>query len=95
MATASERALSAPESGLRRYGLLITLLLLATAVGIEHRQLFRPWTVWVDGANFSVAGQQTFIPLPEKEVTPDVNYITTPTPYGGAKWEIWWDLFFE
>jgi len=40
-------------------------------------------------------GDEIIIPLPEKEVTPDVNYITTPTPYGGAKWEIWWDLFFE
>lgn len=38
---------------------------------------------------------QIIIPVPEKETTPEVNYIPTPTPTGDQNWQIWWDLFFE
>jgi cell division protein FtsB len=39
-------------------------------------------------------GDQVIIPLPLKDVSPEINYLETPTPETGEKWEIWWELFF-
>ena len=40
-------------------------------------------------------GDQVIIPLPSGNVTPEVNYLATPTPADSENWQIWWDLFFE
>ena len=40
-------------------------------------------------------GDQVIIPLPQGTITPEVNYLTTPTPLNFENWQIWWDLFFE
>ena len=39
-------------------------------------------------------GDQVIIPLPPKDVTPEVSYLETPTPDESENWQIWWDLFF-
>jgi len=40
-------------------------------------------------------GDQVIIPLPQGTITPEVNYLTTPTPLNFENWQIWWDLFCE
>lgn len=40
-------------------------------------------------------GDQVIIPLPPDNVTPDINYLSTPEPEKSENWRIWWDLFFS
>ena len=40
-------------------------------------------------------GDQVIIPLPPKDVTPEINYLATPKPEKNENWQIWWDLFFD
>jgi len=40
-------------------------------------------------------GDQVIIPLPAQDVTPEINYLATPTPADIENWQIWWDLFFK
>jgi cell division protein FtsB len=40
-------------------------------------------------------GDQVIIPLPPKDVTPEINYLATPEPENNENWQIWWDLFFS
>ncbi len=40
-------------------------------------------------------GDQVIIPLPPKNVTPEINYLATPAPENNENWQIWWDLFFS
>jgi cell division protein FtsB len=40
-------------------------------------------------------GDQVIIPLPPKDVTPEINYLATQEPENAANWQIWWDLFFN
>jgi len=39
-------------------------------------------------------GDQVIIPLSPQEITPEMNYVQTPTPSQEEKWQIWWELFF-
>ena len=39
-------------------------------------------------------GDQMIIPLPPKEITPEVNYFPTAIPEEAEKWQIWWQLIF-
>ena len=39
-------------------------------------------------------GDQVIIPLSPQDVTPEVNYLATPTPRQEENWQIWWELFF-
>jgi|WetSurMetagenome_2_1015567.scaffolds.fasta_scaffold298723_2 cell division protein FtsB len=39
-------------------------------------------------------GDQAIIPLSPQEITPQTNYLQTPTPNQEKKWQIWWELFF-
>ena len=39
-------------------------------------------------------GDQVIIPLSPQEVTPEINYLQTPTPGQEEKWQVWWELFF-
>lgn len=39
-------------------------------------------------------GDQVIIPLSPQEVTPEMNYLQTPTPSQEENWQIWWELFF-
>jgi cell division protein FtsB len=39
-------------------------------------------------------GDQVIIPLSPQDVTPEMNYLQTPTPSQEEKWQIWWELFF-
>ena len=39
-------------------------------------------------------GDQVIIPLSPQEVTPEINYLQTPTPDQEENWQIWWELFF-
>jgi len=40
-------------------------------------------------------GDQVIIPLPQGDITPEVNYLATPNPVNMENWQIWRDLFFE
>jgi cell division protein FtsB len=40
-------------------------------------------------------GDIPIIPHPAQDITPEVNYVDTPTPGENEKWQIWWELFFE
>jgi len=40
-------------------------------------------------------GDQVIIPLPPKDVTPEINYLATSVPEKSENWQIWWDLFFS
>jgi len=40
-------------------------------------------------------GDIPIIPHPLQDVTPEINYVDTPTPDDQEKWRIWWGLFFE
>jgi len=40
------------------------------------------------------SGDQIIIPLSPQEVTPEINYLETPTPSQEENWQIWWELFF-
>ena len=40
-------------------------------------------------------GDIPIIPHPAQDVTPEISYVDTPTPDEMAKWQIWWELFFE
>ncbi len=39
-------------------------------------------------------GDQVIIPLSPQEVTPEMNYLQTPTPSQEENWQVWWELFF-
>jgi len=39
-------------------------------------------------------GDQVIIPLSPQEVTPEMNYLQTPTPGQEENWQVWWELFF-
>jgi cell division protein FtsB len=39
-------------------------------------------------------GDQVIIPLSPINITPDINYLATPTAQKSENWQIWWDLFF-
>jgi cell division protein FtsB len=40
------------------------------------------------------SGDQVIIPLSPEDVTPEINYLETPTPSDEENWEIWWEMFF-
>lgn len=40
-------------------------------------------------------GDQPIIPHPVEDVTPEVNYLETPSPADQQNWQIWWELFFD
>jgi len=40
-------------------------------------------------------GDIPIIPHPAQDVTPEINYVDTPTSDEQMKWQIWWELFFE
>lgn len=40
------------------------------------------------------SGDQVIIPLSPHNVTPETNYLATPTPKTDEKWQIWWELLF-
>ena len=40
-------------------------------------------------------GDQVIIPLPQGDITPEVNYLATPNSVNIENWQIWRDLFFE
>lgn len=39
-------------------------------------------------------GDQVIIPLSPEDITPEVNYLETPTPSDEENWQIWWEMFF-
>jgi cell division protein FtsB len=39
-------------------------------------------------------GDQVIIPISPQDVTPEINYLATPTPSQEKNWQIWWELFF-
>jgi len=39
-------------------------------------------------------GDEMIIPLPPSDVTPEINYMATPTPQMNENWQIWWELLF-
>lgn len=39
-------------------------------------------------------GDQAIIPISPQDVTPEINYLATPTPSQEENWQIWWELFF-
>ena len=39
-------------------------------------------------------GDQVIIPIPPADVTPDVNYLPTPTQQTAENWQIWWEFLF-
>jgi hypothetical protein len=39
-------------------------------------------------------GDQVIIPLAPINITPEINYLATPTKQNSENWQIWWDLFF-
>ena len=40
------------------------------------------------------SGDQVIIPLSPEDVTPEINYLETPTPSDEENWKIWWEMFF-
>jgi len=42
----------------------------------------------------ALPGDHVIIPLPPKDVTPEINYLPTTTPQAANNWQIWWDWFF-
>jgi cell division protein FtsB len=44
---------------------------------------------------FSQSGDQVIVPMSPQEITPEMNYLQTPTPNPEEKWKIWWELFFS
>lgn len=40
-------------------------------------------------------GDQIIIPLPETEITQEINYVPTPSVEDQEKWQIWFRLFFD
>ena len=40
-------------------------------------------------------GDHVIIPLPQGEISQDINYLPTPETILKDNWQIWWDLFFE
>jgi cell division protein FtsB len=39
-------------------------------------------------------GDQIIIPLPEKEITPEISYLPSPQPEETENWKIWMELLF-
>ncbi len=39
-------------------------------------------------------GDQVIIPIPPADVTPDVDYLPTPTQQTAENWQIWWEFLF-
>ena len=39
-------------------------------------------------------GDQLVIPLPPKDITPEINYFPAAIPEESENWQIWWELIF-